>query len=289
MAYIRQVLFVSVNGWSVSDAFFIPSPLLDAWNDLCVMLLLVLGDSAVKASTSCPCGYVKHILATNFLGACLCRSSASLTASKPPAGTVRCAAFIPYKRLSEGRRLFVVVMNSRMVSYFRDCDLMWPIAHERPRSQRFARCFAAPQMFLTQDALFVLVVDTSAYSEDGSSKEDALEQWLDILQSRVPGSVVVLIGKHGDLFASSAERRKRVECVKKGWLCCWRANLYPVPFQYNIGPPSWYLCVCRLLAQLVVRICLTLSRLDWLFLSEPEQHPRMRCYNTCTSFLACVQ
>lgn len=48
-------------------------------------------------------------------------------------------------------------------------------------------------MFLTPDALLVLVVDMFAYSDVNSSK-DALEQWLDILQARVPGSVVLIVG-----------------------------------------------------------------------------------------------
>lgn len=88
-----------------------------------------------------------------------------------------------------------------------------------PHADDLPRCFAAPQMFLTQDALFVLTVDTFAYSEDGHSREDAIEQWLDILQCRVPGSVVLLVGTHGDLFASSAEREQRVEYVQRGWSC----------------------------------------------------------------------
>ncbi|CAN0448714.1 unnamed protein product, partial [Ectocarpus fasciculatus] len=33
---------------------------------------------------------------------------------------------------------------------------------------------------------------------------DALEQWLDILQARVPGSVVLLVGTHTDLFEDNA-------------------------------------------------------------------------------------
>lgn len=70
------------------------------------------------------------------------------------------------------------------------------------------------QMFLTPDALFVLVVDVFAYSED--SREDALEQWLDILQSRVPGSVVLLVGTHGDSFDSPDKRRRRVERLMEG-------------------------------------------------------------------------
>lgn len=72
------------------------------------------------------------------------------------------------------------------------------------------------QMFLTPDALFVLVVDMFAYVADGHSREDALEQWLDILQSRVPGSVVLVVGTHGDRFNSEAECSKRVEGFLKG-------------------------------------------------------------------------
>lgn len=73
-------------------------------------------------------------------------------------------------------------------------------------------------MFLTPGALFVLVVDMFAYSEDGLSREDALEQWLDILQARVPGSVVLLVGTHSDSFDSPAECSKRVERFLKGEL-----------------------------------------------------------------------
>ncbi|CAM9778627.1 unnamed protein product, partial [Pylaiella littoralis] len=74
------------------------------------------------------------------------------------------------------------------------------------------------QMFLTPGALFVLVVDVFAYSEDGDgySREDALEQWLDILQARVPSSVVLLVGTHSDLFGSPADCGKRVKRILEG-------------------------------------------------------------------------
>lgn len=71
-------------------------------------------------------------------------------------------------------------------------------------------------MFLTPGALFILVMNMSAYSD--ASREDALEQWLDILQSRVPGSVVLLVGTHGDCFESEEECAKRVNQFKKGAL-----------------------------------------------------------------------
>lgn len=82
-------------------------------------------------------------------------------------------------------------------------------------------CHTAPvaaQMFLTPGALFVLVVDMFAYSEDGHSREDALDQWLDILQARVPGSVVLLVGTHSDSFNSPADCSKRVKRFLKGEL-----------------------------------------------------------------------
>lgn len=71
------------------------------------------------------------------------------------------------------------------------------------------------QIFLTPDALFVLVVDIFAYS-DVNSREDALEQWLDILQSRVPGSVVLIVGTHSDCFSSPAMRNERMKSFKQG-------------------------------------------------------------------------
>ncbi|CAB1109595.1 unnamed protein product [Ectocarpus sp. CCAP 1310/34] len=71
------------------------------------------------------------------------------------------------------------------------------------------------QMFLTQGALFVLVVDMFAYAE-GHSPEDAVEQWLDILQARVPGAVLLLVGTHTDLFEDNAtECTKRTDRFKK--------------------------------------------------------------------------
>ncbi|CAN0082454.1 unnamed protein product [Ectocarpus sp. 12 AP-2014] len=71
------------------------------------------------------------------------------------------------------------------------------------------------QMFLTPGALFVLVVDMFTYTE-GQSREDALEQWLDILQARVPGSVVLLVGTHTDLFNdNAAECTERMGSLKK--------------------------------------------------------------------------
>lgn len=72
-------------------------------------------------------------------------------------------------------------------------------------------------MFLTPGALFILVVDIFAYS-DVNTRKDALEQWLDILQSRVPGSVVLIVGTHSDSFARPDMRSERMDSFKRGWL-----------------------------------------------------------------------
>lgn len=65
------------------------------------------------------------------------------------------------------------------------------------------------------------------------SPEDALEQWLDILQSRVPGAVVLLVGTHSDLFGSNlAESRARKDGFKRGrpWGRTVTVVMYPCPF-----------------------------------------------------------
>lgn len=51
---------------------------------------------------------------------------------------------------------------------------------------------------------------------DEHGKEDALEQWLDILQSRMPGAVVLLVGTHKDLFDDSKKRERRINDFKNG-------------------------------------------------------------------------
>ncbi len=92
----------------------------------------------------------------------------------------------------------------------------------KPRAS--GRCSPYPaiaQMFLTPDALFVLVVDMFAYSAK-HSREDALDQWLDILQSRVPGSIVLLVGTHGDMFGeNSDEFSARKLSFNRGGSCPW--------------------------------------------------------------------
>ena len=97
----------------------------------------------------------------------------------------------------------------------------YPTSHTQFLQQLF-RCPAFAQMFLTPGALFVLVVDMFAYLDE-HSREDALEQWLDILQSRVPGSVVSLVGTHRDSFgADSTKCCERTDGFKKGWSSRWR-------------------------------------------------------------------
>lgn len=64
--------------------------------------------------------------------------------------------------------------------------------------------------------MFILVVDMFAYSVE-NRREEALEQWLDILQSRVPGSVVLLVGTHRDKFGNDSRLLgERLQSFKAG-------------------------------------------------------------------------
>ncbi|CAN0349439.1 unnamed protein product, partial [Ascophyllum nodosum] len=68
------------------------------------------------------------------------------------------------------------------------------------------------QIFLTKDALYILVVDVSTYRVE-HTPEEAIEQWIDIIQSRVPGAVVLLVGTHKDALLNAdlcEERMKKL-------------------------------------------------------------------------------
>lgn len=65
--------------------------------------------------------------------------------------------------------------------------------------------YASHQIFLTEGALFILVVDLFELARDEkcagiSDPRGAIFRWLDILHERVPGAVVALVGTHGDHF-----------------------------------------------------------------------------------------
>ncbi|CBN76032.1 LRR-GTPase of the ROCO family [Ectocarpus siliculosus] len=64
---------------------------------------------------------------------------------------------------------------------------------------------ASHQIFLTEGALFLLVVDLFELGRDEKSAgipdpRGAIYRWLVILHERVPGAVVALVGTHGDKF-----------------------------------------------------------------------------------------
>lgn len=60
----------------------------------------------------------------------------------------------------------------------------------------------------------VLVVDMFEYGHH--NRRDALEQWLEILQFRLPGAVVLLVGTHKDSFADPVDCESRVRSFKEG-------------------------------------------------------------------------
>lgn len=69
--------------------------------------------------------------------------------------------------------------------------------------------YASHQIFLTDGALVLLVVDLFELERDAakpgeiSDPRGAMFRWLDILHQRVPGAVVALVGTHGDKFFCS--------------------------------------------------------------------------------------
>lgn len=62
------------------------------------------------------------------------------------------------------------------------------------------------QLFLTDGALHLLVVDLSKFDRDPLERGDAVYIWLDSLLCRVPESVVLVVGTHVDAFRDDHER-----------------------------------------------------------------------------------
>lgn len=53
-------------------------------------------------------------------------------------------------------------------------------------------------LFLSRDALFLLVVDLARFEEDPSCRSDSIYIWLDTLLCRTPGAVVQIVATHTD-------------------------------------------------------------------------------------------
>ncbi|CAM9766613.1 unnamed protein product, partial [Sphacelaria rigidula] len=66
------------------------------------------------------------------------------------------------------------------------------------------------QLFLTEGALQLLVVDLDKYSRDTSCRGDTVYIWLDALLCRLPGCSVLVVATHTDLFG---ENRGQVEAA----------------------------------------------------------------------------
>ena len=62
------------------------------------------------------------------------------------------------------------------------------------------------QLFLTEGALHLLVVDLHKFDRDPLSRGDAVYIWLDSLLCRVPASAVFVVGTHMDAFGDDHER-----------------------------------------------------------------------------------
>lgn len=75
---------------------------------------------------------------------------------------------------------------------------------------------AAHHMFLTPDALHVLVFDLSRYRTE--TFEDLIGNWLDTIMERAPGATIILVGTHSDL-CSKDELEERcadvIRCIRR--------------------------------------------------------------------------
>ena len=70
--------------------------------------------------------------------------------------------------------------------------------------------YTSHQLFLTKGALFLLVVDLYAFSQEVRSGVEnytdprgRIYWWLEMLQMRVPGAALALVGSHTDLMESA--------------------------------------------------------------------------------------
>lgn len=63
-----------------------------------------------------------------------------------------------------------------------------------------------PQLFLTDGALHLLVVDLHKFDRDPLSRGNAVYVWLDSLLCRVPGSAVLVVATHVDAFGDDDKR-----------------------------------------------------------------------------------
>ncbi|CAM9960831.1 unnamed protein product [Ectocarpus sp. 4 AP-2014] len=66
--------------------------------------------------------------------------------------------------------------------------------------------YSTHQLFLTDGALHLLVVDLHKFDRDPLSRGNAVHVWLDSLLCRVPDSVVLVVGTHVDAFGDDLER-----------------------------------------------------------------------------------
>lgn len=90
--------------------------------------------------------------------------------------------------------------------------------------------YASHQLFLTEGALYLLVVDLHQFSkETGGDVTNFVDPhgrvywWLEMLDMRVPGAAVVLVGSHVDLMKNKdAERASANLHTGEAKLCCKR-------------------------------------------------------------------
>eukprot|EP00903_Cladosiphon_okamuranus_P007165 g6957.t1 len=99
--------------------------------------------------------------------------------------------------------------------------------------------YSTHQLFLTDGALHLLVVDLHKFDRDHLSRGDVVYVWLDSLLCRVPESVVLVVGTHVDAFGGDFERSaaalenlkvaitEQLETKRKEWERVWKQIVVP--------------------------------------------------------------
>lgn len=69
--------------------------------------------------------------------------------------------------------------------------------------------YSTHSLFLSEGALFLLVVDLAGFTKNVSSRSDAIHIWLDTLLCRTPGAVVQVVATHIDKLSGSLKDAKQ--------------------------------------------------------------------------------
>ncbi|CAM9716580.1 unnamed protein product [Ectocarpus fasciculatus] len=162
------------------------------------------------------------------------------------------------------------------------------------------------QLFLTDGALHLLVVDLHKFDRDFLSRGGGVYIWLDSLLCRVPGSAILVVATHADAFGDDHERSagalevlkamitEHLETKRQDWLAAKRqeerelmSSSRPASTGRNFmaesradrskpAPPSLHLCGFISVSGRSLDDLLTLGEVIWEVANEPAVFPSVR-------------